>query len=261
MPTIRPVYSETARSYLLSVDELPEGMHRRKAHRRNGRWVRETIVRNPRRRRKAALPAPPPAASPHQGRSGLVVSLTIAATFGIGALTLSASLNGSSTSGDSLTVQVKADLTQAIAALAELGFHSTRSMNTRSPKSAAGCAASATGEVRQFLTRHPCKEDATTILTTHRQGTTTQLAMSWVVMPTSILATQYRAKVNREGLGNPPGEPPAFNGLCYASGQNGLTVWAEQVKPTGDSNVDREILQAAAPSKLTSAYLHLHCIS
>jgi len=157
-------------------------------------------------------------------------------------------------------VQVKADLTQAIAALAGLGFHSARGVNSSNPSYGTDCARSATGEVGQFLTRHPCKEYASATLTSRRQGTTAQVAMSWVVMPTATLASQYKAKADAPQQGNPPGEPPAFNGLCYASGQNGATVWTAQVQPTGHVNADREILQAAAPSRLTQSYLQQHCI-
>jgi hypothetical protein len=155
-------------------------------------------------------------------------------------------------------VQVKADLTQAIAALAKLGFPSTRSINS---SYGTDCEKTASGGVKQFLTRHPCKEYASAILTARRQGTTARVAISWVVMPTANLAEQYEAKANVYGQGNPPGEPPmTFNGHCYASHQNDATVWAEQVQPTGHVNADREILQAAAPAKLTLDYLHKHCV-
>jgi hypothetical protein len=45
-------------------------------------------------------------------------------------------------------------------------------------------------------------------------------------MPTTTLASQYKARADKFGQGNPPGEPHAFTGLCYASGQNGATVWS-----------------------------------
>jgi hypothetical protein len=183
---------------------------------------------------------------------GMGVAVTVAA----GAVVVGVSLGASAGSGDSLTVQVKADLTEAIAALAKIGFRSTPST---SPSSGTACAASATGEVRQFLMRYPCKEYASTTLMARRQGATAQVVISWVVMPTLTLAEHYKTKADAPQLGNPPGEPLAFNGLCYASGQNGATVWTEQVQPTGHVNTDREVLQAAAPRKLTLSYLQQHC--
>jgi hypothetical protein len=187
--------------------------------------------------------------------------MTLAAAATIGAVSVSASLSGSSGSGDTLTVQVKADLIQVAAALARLGFQNTPTVNSITPSYATDCAANATGEVRQFLTRHPCKEYASGILMVRKQGTATRVTISWVVMPSVTLAKQYKARADTYGQGNPPGQPPAyFPGQCYASGQNGATVWAEQVQPTGNLNADQEILQAAAPSKLSPDYLRQHCV-
>jgi hypothetical protein len=95
----------------------------------------------------------------------------------------------------------------------------------------------------------------------HRQDTSAQVAISWVVMPTPALATQYKHMVDERYRGNPPGESAAFNGLCYASGQNGETVWVDQVQPTGHINADQEILQVMAPTKLSPSYLDIHCVS
>jgi hypothetical protein len=242
------------------VDQLPEGTHRRSAYRdRLGRSYPETIRRNPGRRREVTSTALPPPAPPRRGRRLTISATVTAAAVGV-ALTLNASLGGSSAAGDSLTVQVKVDLTQAISGLAKLGFLKTQGRNLSGPSYGTDCAAVATGGVQQFLKRYRCKEYAISILTAHRQGTGTEVAISWVVMPTTAQATQYRSKADSFGQGNPPGEPRTiFDGHCYASGQNGLTVWAEQVQPTGDVNVDREILQSAVPSKVTPAYLRQHC--
>jgi hypothetical protein len=154
---------------------------------------------------------------------------------------------------------VKADLTHAVAALIALGYRSV----VPQPSPSRDCAGSATGNVRQLLTRHPCKEYASTTLTAYRHGGSAQIAISWVVMPTAALAEQYKAEADTPGQGNPPEQSPNYNGLCYASGQDGATVWTEQLQPTGHLTVsaDQKLLQAAAPAKhLTAVYLQQHCI-
>jgi len=188
------------------------------------------------------------------------VGITITAAITFGAVTIIGSLGGSG-GADRLSVQVKADLNHAVAVLAALGFRSTRSTSpsTPSPRNGTDCAASATGAVRQFLARHPCKEWASATLTARKQGAAAPVAITWVVMPTVALAGQYKARVDTFGQGNPPGES-LFDGLCYASGQDGATVWTEQVQPGHLSvNADREILQAAAPRELPRGYLQQHC--
>jgi hypothetical protein len=81
-------------------------------------------------------------------------------------------------------------------------------------------------------------------------------------MPTTALASQYKAKADTPHTGNPPGGR-GFSGHCYASGQKGATVWAEQVRPAGHMPVmaEREVLQSAAPQKLSGAYMQQHCVS
>jgi hypothetical protein len=80
-------------------------------------------------------------------------------------------------------------------------------------------------------------------------------------MPTAALASMYKTEVDAPGTGNPPGISSAFNGDCYASGQQGATVWTIWVRPSGDAKVDQEILQVAAQGKLTPSYLGRHWIN
>jgi hypothetical protein len=157
-------------------------------------------------------------------------------------------------------VQVKADLTGAIAALAGLSFGGTHSITATNPSYGTACAAAATGKVKQFLTHHPCKEYASAHLTAHTHGDVAQVTISWVALPTTSLANQYKVTADTPQRGNPPGQSPTFNELCYASGQNGTVVWTEQVEPTGNVSADRQTLQAAAPAKLSPAYLQQHCV-
>jgi hypothetical protein len=91
-----------------------------------------------------------------------------------------------------------------------------------------------------------------------------RIAISWVTMPSISLALQYKSMADAYGTGNPP-EPvggPTFNGLCYASGLSGATVWTTQVQPIGHASVsiDRDILLYTAPGKISPRYVKKHCI-
>jgi hypothetical protein len=255
-------------------------MHRRSAYRRrDGSRVPETIARNPRRRRKSAPAAPTPRRKARRIALSAVVAVAVAGT-GLG---FSVTSGRSAASGDSLTVQVNADLTQIIAALARLGFRIARGADSASPSRDSrpqaalpspshgpACVGTATGRVRTFLLgkhhgKNNCKESASSIMTISRQGVTTRVVITWVVLGDANLAGQYEDKANspHQGAGNPPGEPPkVFDGDCYASGRNGATVWTEQVHLTGSTtNTDQEILRAMAPTttKLSPRYLQKNC--
>jgi hypothetical protein len=211
--------------------------------------------------------APPGAQSApsRQGKAARAVALTITATVAItvGAVIVTTFLSSSSTGDERLSVQVNADLNKALGELTVIGFRRARNpdSDTSGPSYRADCSQSATGEVRQFLTRHPCKQYAIATRTVTKRGTTALVAFSWVEMPTSALAGKYKTTVDTQNTGNPPGVSLAFNGLCYASGRSGLVVWSVQVQPTGHVNADREILQAATLGRLSSSYLRQHCIS
>ena len=186
--------------------------------------------------------------------------MTLAVTAAAGVATATLTLSGSGSRANSLNVQVKADLAQVIAALSKLGFKSANNSSFSSPKFSSGCAASASGQVAVFLARHPCKEYASTTTEVKGHGIVAPVAISWVVMPTPALGGQYEDLADKSGDGNPPGQPPSsFTGLCYASGQDNETVWAEQVQPTGHVDTDKEILQAMSPVHLTAGYLKIHC--
>lgn len=205
------------------------------------------------RQPKAAPPGPRIPSTPP--RRKIALALSLAAVVTIGTVTITTSLSGASSGGNTLTVQAKVDVAHVITALSALGFRdAVHYINY----SGTDCAAAATNEVRQFFIRHPCREYASAIVTNSSQGITTKVAISWVTMPTPSLASQYKALADTFGTGNPPGQPLAFDGRCYASGQNGTTVWAEQVEPTGQAYADRKILQAAAPVTLTPSELQ-HC--
>jgi hypothetical protein len=111
------------------------------------------------------------------------------------------------------------------------------------------------------LTHYPCEQYAADTWTITRQDSTTQVVFGWVEMPTTSLARQYKAVVDSYSTGNPPGVSSAFNGRCYASGQQDSTVWTVEVQPTGNLSADRMILQAAAQQKLSPDYLGEHCVA
>lgn len=196
------------------VTAMP-GTHRAKPYRRgDGTPVRGYTARNPGQRKVAAV--------------------TVATAVTIGFLTFSGSLplTGGAASGGSegVSVEVSADLNQAVAALAVIGFHGTRVTS-----SSRDCAANSTGAVERFLARHPCDKLILAGLTVRGQEAAARIGISWVTMPSTNLATRYKNKADSYRTGNPPEPPgrPRFNGLCYASGQNGATVWTAQIQPVG----------------------------
>jgi hypothetical protein len=197
----------------------------------------------------------------HSKRRRLAIGITTTLAIGAGTATISISTSGNSGGGgNSVTVQATTSLGQAVSDLQKLGFAGSDSVQPTASGSNADCASSSSGDVRQFLTLHPCKEYAVTSIEMHKLGIATQAASSWVVMPSATLANQYMTLVGIRYSGNPPGESAAFNGLCYASAQSGETVWVGQVVPTGHVAADRQILQAIAPLSLSPDYLKAHCI-
>jgi hypothetical protein len=224
-------------------------------------------LRHGERWRTASPPAQPAPAAPEvrvarprrgKGRrvAAFAVGVTVTGTFGV--LAVTGTFNGSSNGGN-LSVKVNVDLGRAIKALSSLGFGGRSNSGTSVPSYRADCAESATRQVKQFLAHYPCKQYAAETWTIARPGTATQVAFSWVEMPTVSLADQYKAIVDNYSTGNPPGVSLAFNGLCYSSGQQGSTVWAVEVQPIGNKEVDRKILQAATPRSLPPDYLRQHC--
>jgi hypothetical protein len=195
--------------------------------------------------------------SKHRRAATVAVAVTLTGT--LGGLAATGTFNGSPNGGN-LSVQVNADLGKTISALLALKFSGRSNSGTSLASYRTNCTESATGQVKQFLTRYPCKQYAAETWTITRRDVTTQVAFSWVEMPTVSLAGQYKAVVDKYDTGNPPGASSAFNGQCYASGQQGSTVWAVEVQPTGDVTADQEIVQAAAQANLPVDYLRQHCV-
>jgi hypothetical protein len=154
------------------------------------------------------------------------------------------------------------DLEGAFTTLSSLGF----GVRDSSKPGASGflrgadCAGSATGLVAKFFILHPCDQYIAETWAITRQGITTLIAFSWVEMTTMDLAAQYKAVVDIYGTGNPPGASSAFNGLCYASDQQGSTVRTVEVRTTGQAKADQGILEDAAGMDLSKNYLQKHCV-
>lgn len=196
-------------------------------------------------------------------RTGRIAAIAVAVTVTgtVGGLAVTGNFSASASGSNNLSLKVSIDLNKAVASLSSLGVvgRQISSSGISGANHPTDCAQSATGQVRQFLTRYPCKQYAASIWTIARQSATTQVVFSWVEMPTTPLAGQYKTVVDTFHTGNPPGAPTTFNGRCYASGQQDSIVWAVEVRPTGNLNNDQKILQAAAQRKLSPGYLKQHC--
>lgn len=193
-------------------------------------------------------------------RVAYAVALTASLT--IGGLTVTGSFDSPASGASHLSAQVNVDLEGTITTLSSLGFGVKDASKPGAPGflRSANCAGGTTGLVARFFTIHPCEQYISETWSITRQGITTLVAFSWVEMATTALAGQYKAVVDTYGTGNPPGESSAFNGLCYASDQQGSTVWTVQVKPTGQAKLDRGILQDAVEGDLSENYLQKHCV-
>ena len=155
------------------------------------------------------------------------------------------------------------DLEGTIASLSSLGFvvRDASKPGTSGFLRSADCAGSATGLVAKFFILHPCEQFIAETWTITRRGITNFVAFSWVEMTTMTLADQYKAVADIYGTGNPPGVSSAFNGLCYASDQQGSTVWTVEVKTTGQAKLDQGILQDAVEGDHPENYLQKHCVN
>jgi hypothetical protein len=193
----------------------------------------------------------------------IAFTAALTASLAVGGLTITGSFDTPASGASHLSTQVNVDLEGTITTLSSLGF----GVRDASKPGVSGflrstdCAGSASGLVAKFFTLHPCEQFIAETWTITRQGITTLVAFSWVEMTTTTLAGQYKAVVDIYGTGNPPGASSAFNGLCYASDQQGSTVWTVEVKTTGQAKLDQGILQDAVEGDLSENYLQKHCVN
>jgi hypothetical protein len=188
----------------------------------------------------------------------VVAAITAIVVIALGVVTYTLTRGGQAAS-NSVTAQANANFNHVLSVLPKLGFAGSVPENAASDSSQ-NCSQTATGDVRQFLTKNPCKEYAVTLIKLRKQGISTQAVITWMVMGTSDLTARYKSLVDERHQGNPPGQPANFNGRCYASGRNGDSAWVAQVQPTGHVSADRQILGAVAPVRLTTSYLRAHCV-
>jgi hypothetical protein len=220
------------------------------------------ITSNEEASRPWEAPNPPPM-RPRRSKSKKAAAAAVLTVTGtLGGLTATGTFNSSASASSGLSVNVTADLNKAIGSLAGIGFGGKllSSTGTLANNNSTDCAGTASGQVKTLLTHYPCKQYASDTWAITRQGSTTDVAFSWVEMPTTALAIRYKSIVDKFDTGNPPGVSPAFDGLCYASGQQDATVWTVEIQPTGNVSSDRETLQAATPAGLPSPYLAKHCV-
>ncbi len=206
-----------------------------------------TVAFPPRRRKKRRI---------------LAVAIAVTVAGAAGGLTATGTFSSASGGSGDLSVKVNVDLKSIIAALSalEFGGKPLSVSGTTVPGNREGCAQSATRQVGQFLNSHHCEQYQAQVWEITRQGATARVAFSWVEMPTVSLAGQYRAEIDAYGTGNPPGISSAFDGRCYASDQQGSTVQTVEVEPTGNVEMDQQILRAAALRSLSLEYLREHCV-
>jgi hypothetical protein len=200
---------------------------------------------------------------PRKKKKALATAAVLTITGTLGGLTATGTFSSPADASSVLSVQASVDVNKVLASLSELGFGgkilSSAGTSGVSDGNPSNCADSASGQVKAFLTRYPCELYAAETWSAARQGYATDVAFSWVEMPSTDLANRYKALVDKFNTGNPPGVSLTFNGRCYASGQQGATVWTVEIKPTGNVNVDQTILQAAAQENLPATYLGKHC--
>jgi hypothetical protein len=193
--------------------------------------------------------------------AAIATVLTVTGT--LGGLTATGTFSSSADASSGVSVQAAVDLNKAISAFAGLGFGGKLASSVGAPyaNDPTNCAESATGQVKKFLAHYSCEQYAADMWAITRQGFVTDVVFAWVEMPTAALASRYKAVVDTYNTGNPPGVSSAFNGRCYASGQEDATVWTVEIKPTGNVDADRMILQVAAQEDLSPAYLAKHCVA
>jgi hypothetical protein len=106
-----------------------------------------------------------------------------------------------------------------------------------------GCAGHSSGQVRQFLTRTPCRSLQRALLVVGTGTDTIAISVAWVQMPSSSAAAQLKPVLDKPGAGGIyplPGQALKlgdipFTGTHYSSRQSGaLVVTAEAERVSGD---------------------------
>lgn len=104
------------------------------------------------------------------------------------------------------------------------------------------CATHSYGQVREFFESHPCKWVARAYLAVHDNNLGAVLiALSWVGMPDTATAADYKTLVDKYGSGNITElsrdsgvyKNIRYSGRHYSSGLESSSVWNAQIQPVG----------------------------
>ena len=244
--------------------------HHVRGHFRAGRWVRPHTARNPGRRSNSASP------SRHAGPlrtsntrklsipACVTVTVVVSAAITVGGISIGlrvSSSGGANPSGSSAaggegqadvrfsTGDVQASLKRTTIALSASGYGGYYLV----PEFDNNCASHSYGQVQAFFRSHPCRWLARAYIVVRENNQDLALvAISWVDMPTSSSAMEYKHMVDAPGTGNitelsrdgGPYRNVVFRGNYYLSGIIGTDVWNVQVQPIGpaSANVLKKVL-------------------
>ena len=180
----------------------------------------------------------------------ITITIVVSVTVVIGGTTLglkiSSSVSGhssdssSQSGGEPLSVQASFNRTAAALTANGYGGYLVPSFDNN-------CVTHSYGKVQSFFQLHPCRwlARAYAVIREYKQDPML-VAISWVDMPTSSLAEQYKSLVDKPGTGNitelsretGPYQKVVFNGNYYLSGVIGTAVWNVQVQPIGSVPVN-----------------------
>ena len=229
--------------------------HHVRGHYRNGRWVRAHRARNPGRRsdsggpsgpRRPVKPLKPPVHQklPKLARITITIVISvivIAAGTTVGLETVGSgsgpSSSGSKAVADIEPLSVQASLKGTEATLTASGFG-----GYLVPGFDENCSSHSYGKIQSFFRSHPCRwlARAYIVLNVPKQDAML-IAISWVDMPTSSLAEQYKHLMDKPGTGSVTElsretgsyQNIAFTENYHLSGIIGTIVWNVQVQPIG----------------------------
>jgi hypothetical protein len=109
-------------------------------------------------------------------------------------------------------------------------------------ESDSNCQQHSYGLVKGFFTSHPCEWVTRAYMAIHYGNVGEVLvALSWVGMPDSSLAAEYKSLVDKGGTGNitelshdtGPYKSVQYNGQFYTSGLDGSSAWNVELQPVG----------------------------
>jgi hypothetical protein len=220
------------------VDDGDDDVHV-KGHWNAGRWIHPHWRRRPKKRGANN--------SGQGGNKGLAIALSatgIAATVTIGGVSIKLNTSSDAPSSEKdVSPEARAGFKHAEATLTADGFKAT----TAKVEFGSNCAAHSYGQVKKFFRSNPCKSLGRAYI---RIGEPDQglilIAVSWVGMPDSSSAEDYKKLVDTPGSGNVTElsrEEKLYKNINYTnsahtSGVHGAAVWNVQVNPVFPATPD-----------------------